>query len=121
MARRFHSGETEAPLLLAASSPPATIDPALYLPPALRSGACLPGRCVGGVLGAVLDLALSPHQVSCPVVHDGIWLSDAFGARQSVVFCISPILRSFCKLMPGRHCVCNVPDHARGETHSKAA
>ena len=36
VARRFHSGETEAPLLLAATSPPATIDPALYLPPALR-------------------------------------------------------------------------------------
>lgn len=36
VARRFHSGETEAPLLLAATSPPATIDPALYLPAALR-------------------------------------------------------------------------------------
>lgn len=42
VARRFHSGETEAPLLLAASSPPATIDPALYLPPALRC--CLPAQ-----------------------------------------------------------------------------
>ncbi|KAK9822983.1 hypothetical protein WJX81_000456 [Elliptochloris bilobata] len=41
VARRFHSGETEAPLLLAATSPPATIDPALYMPPALRP------RCAG--------------------------------------------------------------------------
>ena len=40
VARRFHSGETEAPLLLAATSPPATIDPALYLPPALRQAPC---------------------------------------------------------------------------------
>ena len=67
VARRFHSGETEAPLLLAASSPPATIDPALYLPPALRSGARPPVRC--GVLDAVLDLALCPHQMPRPVIH----------------------------------------------------
>ncbi len=70
VARRFHSGETEAPLLLAASSPPATIDPALYLPPALRSGACPPGRCVGGALDAALDLALCPRQIPRPVMHE---------------------------------------------------